>query len=456
MRSEETLSAIVGVDATRPEVSVGATPRVWMPGPVRLAVTATDALSGMDASGPSGPYTAVSVDGGVPRVESGDSATVVVSGEGTHRVAAYARDGAGNSGEGAPELVAVRIDEAPPQVAFAKVQDRADPERIEATVVDSLAGADPQRGSIAVRPAGSRARFEALPTTVSGGRLLTRWNSDAFPPGTYEFRATGYDLAGNAAASDRRAGGARMVLANPLKAPIEIEAGFAGRRVVLRHCTNEAGHRRCRRQTTEAFENRPTIGAVPYGRAIAFGGRLTSVSATPLRGLPVEVIETFATGANPLRHSTTVLTASDGSFASRLSPGPSRRVEAVFAGNRVLTRASSRQVQLGVLAGVRLHASAASARVGGAPIVFGGRIESPGAPIPRSGRPVELQFRLAGRDWAEFRTVQTDAHGHFRYAYAFSDDDSRGVRFQFRAYAPAADDWPYESAGSRPIFVTGR
>jgi hypothetical protein len=52
--------------------------------------------------------------------------------------------------------------------------------------------------------------------------------------------------------------------------------------------------------------------------------------------------------------------------------------------------------------------------------------------------------------------VQTDVHGHFRYRYAFSDDDSRGIRFQFRAYAPAQNDWPYEPAASRPVFVTGR
>ena len=60
-----------------------------------------------------------------------------------------------------------------------------------------------------------------------------------------------------------------------------------------------------------------------------------------------------------------------------------------------------------------------------------------------------MQFRLAGMPWSEFRTVRTDRHGRFRYAYRFSDDDSRGVRFQFRAYAPAQAGWPYEPAGSR-------
>jgi hypothetical protein len=69
---------------------------------------------------------------------------------------------------------------------------------------------------------------------------------------------------------------------------------------------------------------------------------------------------------------------------------------------------------------------------------------------------VELQFRYPGAGWSGFRTVQTDAHGRFRYAYRFSDDDSRGVRFQFRAYAKGREGWPYEPAASRPIAVTGR
>jgi hypothetical protein len=68
---------------------------------------------------------------------------------------------------------------------------------------------------------------------------------------------------------------------------------------------------------------------------------------------------------------------------------------------------------------------------------------------------VQLQFRLPGLPWSEFRTIQTDRRGRFRYAYRFSDDDSRGARFQFRAYAPAQENWPYEPSGSRPVLVRG-
>ncbi len=170
----------------------------------------------------------------------------------------------------------------------------------------------------------------------------------------------------------------------------------------------------------------------------------------------MQVVETFAAGSDSPQRTTTLQTAADGTFLAHLAPGPSRRVEVAFAGNRTLGRSSGGEVSLRVLGGVHMHASSASARIGGAPVRFSGRIGDLGASLPAGGRPVELQFRLPGSEWSEFRTVQTDARGHFRYAYSFSDDDSRGVRFQFRAFAPAQDEWPYEPAFSRPVFVTGR
>jgi hypothetical protein len=95
------------------------------------------------------------------------------------------------------------------------------------------------------------------------------------------------------------------------------------------------------------------------------------------------------------------------------------------------------------------------ATVDGAPLVFRGQV-LPAEAIPGGGKSVQLQFRLPGLTWSEFRTIQTDRRGRFRYAYRFSDDDSRGAHFRFRAYAPAQENWPYEPAGSKPILVRGR
>jgi hypothetical protein len=453
MRSAEVRSTIVRVDAIKPEVMLrGAFPG-WAGGPVQVSALARDPLSGMAAGGPSGAFTAIAIDGGVPRAAEGEAVAASVTGEGTHAIAFYARDAAGNDGAASAPLATVRIDESPPRVAFANRQDPAEPERIEAVVSDPLSGPDPALGSIAFRPAGSRQRFEPLPTSAAAGRLVARWNSDAYGAGSYEFRATGYDGAGNVVSADRRANGTRMVLANPLKARTAIEAGFSGGRAVSRRCGRGAGQRHCRQV---ASAGAATAKAVPYGQPVAFAGRLSLASGARLSGLPVQIVETFGAGSDLSRRTSIVQTAPDGTFLAHLAPGPSRAVEALFAGNRVLGRSSAEAERVEVLGGVRLHASAAAARVGGAPVIFSGRVGALGAPIPDGGRPVELQFRLAGGTWSEFRTVQTDARGRFRYPYAFSDDDSRGVRFQFRAFAPGEENWPYEPAGSRPVFVTGR
>jgi hypothetical protein len=150
-----------------------------------------------------------------------------------------------------------------------------------------------------------------------------------------------------------------------------------------------------------------------------------------------------------------VETGPDGTFLTHLPPGPSRSVQVSFAGTKLLTRAGGRTLQLDVRTAVRLDASSASAAIGGAPVIFTGQIAHDDATIPAEGRPVELQFRVGGAPWSEFRTIQTDAHGRFRYPYAFSDDDSHGVRFQFRASAPAQPGWPYAPGTSRPVAVTG-
>lgn len=428
-------STALWVDASYPTLELRGAPDSWSNSPVRLTATALDALSGMRAAGPTGPYTAIAIGDRVASIAPGDTASATVRGEGAHAVAFNARDAAGNVADGkagapSPARAIVRIDETPPRVTFTRAQAASEPERIEATVTDPLSGPDPRRGTIGVRPAGTGQQFAPLATSVSAGRLVAHWDSDRYPPGRYEFRATGFDSAGNPAVGDRRLSGARMVLPNPLKGPTELVSRFAGRP--------------------------PASKLVPYGRGAAFRGRLGSATGAPLGDLPVVVTETFAAGAEPASRETITRTRADGTFLVRLAPGPSRRVEAHFAGNRLLSSSTGRPAWFGVRSSIRLRTSAATAVVGGAPIELSGRVGQLGASIPADGAPVELQFRLPGTGWREFRTVQTDSAGRFDYSYAFTDDDSRGVRFQFRAFLPEIDGWPYEPAASRPVLITGR
>lgn len=433
-RSASAGSATLRVDETYPTTELAGVPNGWSRTPVKLVATATDGLSGMaqEDGGPM-PFTAIRVDGGAPLVSPGDQATAAVIGSGAHSVAFYARDAAGNVDDGSltgglqnppPRWETVRIDRDPPALAFANAQDPAEPERIEVRTGDALSGIDPATGEISVRAVGSGASFEPLPTQLVGPTLSAHWDSEAYPPGEYEFRAAVFDRAGNRASTTARANGSTMQLHNPLKVQSHLTAGLA------------------------------TRGPVSCRRSAGFGGKLIGGRRTPLAGETVRVVERFAPGSQPRERVTAVQTGGDGHFGIRLQSGPSRTVRAVFRSTATVQAAESAGSSLTVRPCVSLHASSSTARVSGRPIVFGGRVRAPGAAAV--GGPVQLQFRLPGLHWSEFRTVQADERGRFRYAYRFADDDSRGVRFRFRAFVAARAGWPFAPAGSQPVEVLGR
>jgi hypothetical protein len=433
-RSAAAADTTLHVDKTDPLTLLAGNPGGWSNRPLTLTATATDTASGMVASGGAKPFTAIRIDGGAPVRADGNAVSTTVIASGIHSVAYYARDAAGNLGDGgvsggqanhAPAIALARIDREPPRVAFAGAQDPLDPELIEARASDSLSGLDLARGSIGVRPAGSGERFVELPTERSGSALRARWDSEAYSPGEYEFRAIAYDAAGNSASSSSKGDGSPMRLSSPLKIATKLLSDFRSR-------------------------------TVRYGRGASFSGRLVAGRNAPLTGMPVRVIERFDPGAAPRERISTVRTGAGGAFSIHLAPGPSRDLIAVAPPTATLRGASSKPLRLEVRSGVRLRVSSAVANVGGAPIVFRGGVAGSAAAMPAEGKVVQLQFRLPGLPWSEFRTIRTDPRGHFRYAYRFADDDSRGVRFQFRAYAPAQTDWPFEPAGSLPVQVLGR
>ncbi len=439
VRSAHVGQETLHVDTTDPITWLSGVPAGWSDRSVHVIASASDSGSGMGEGGPWQPYTALRIDGGAPIVTAGSTATATVIGEGAHLVSYYARDAAGNVNDGgavngvtdhSPSTAWVRIDRTPPQVAFANSQDPADPDLILVRVADSLSGPDTTRGWIGVRAAGSGDRFQALPAEPApNGELRARWSSDNLPLGEYEFEAVGYDAAGNSARATKRADGGAMVLANPLKATATLR---------------------------DAFQRGGLSRLVRYGPGIPLRGSLIAGVNTPLGGAPVKVVERFAPGARPAASVSTVRTDSGGGFSFLAPPGPSRTIDLVYEGDQTRGRAAGQTLELRVRSRVRLRASAKAVRVGGRPVIFRGRVLAPPGTIPGDGLPVRLQFRIGRSPWSEFRTVQTNRAGRFRYAYRFSDDDSVGVRFRFRAFVAAHEDWPFEPGGSRPVLVRGR
>jgi hypothetical protein len=439
MKSATGGRAVLRVDTTDPVTLLSGAPTGWTNRAVELTARASDDGSGMTAAGEGPlPFTAIRVDEGAPAIAFAPRVATSVIAEGAHRIAYYAGDAAGNADDGSagdgtaahqPRTALVRIDRTPPDVAFPNSQDPSDPDLIRARIADPLSGPDTTRGWIGVRRVSSGDPFERLPSAPPGpAELRAHWDSDAHPTGEYEFKAVAFDAADNSAVTTRRAGGAPMVLSNPLKATTSLRA---------------------------SFQPRGLSRVVPFGRGVRLRGRLVTGLNSALDGVPVRIVERFAPGARPAVRVSTVRTGPAGTFSIRTLPGPSRSVELAYEGSPTLSRSNAPALRLRVRSRVRLQASAGFARVGGKPLVFRGRIVAPAGTIPQAGMPVQLQFRLGRSPWSEFRTIQADRRGRFSYAYRFTDDDSRGARFQFRAYVPAQENWPYDPAGSRPVIVRG-
>ena len=323
--STEIGDTVLHVDRTDPVTHLSGIPDRWTNHAFTVTASAADADSGMAGGGA---FTAIRIDGGLPTVADGDSVSATVIGEGVHRIARYAQDAAGNVNDGstrngvrnlAPIVSAVGIDREPPQVGFVAARDPADPELIRALVTDPLAGPSAARGSIGVRAEGSGDPFQPLPTQVLADGLRARWDSEAYPPGRYEFRATGHDAAGNASIADP------MVLSNPLKTPTTLSIGFGGETLVWQNCTRKASRRHCRREAVSELGRRPQSRVVPYGRGTLVSGLLRNASGAPVPSAPVRILETLGHGPGSRARIATVGTDPAGRFSIRLPAGPSRR-----------------------------------------------------------------------------------------------------------------------------------
>ena len=84
---------------------------------------------------------------------------------------------------------------------------------------------------------------------------------------------------------------------------------------------------------------------------------------------------------------------------------------------------------------------------------FSGRVDSRGAPIPRRGKLVAIQYyESAARSWRPVLFVRSDRSGHFHARYRFRYV-SGPARIRFRAVALAEERWPYSTGASAPLVI---
>jgi hypothetical protein len=384
----------------------------------------------------------------VPGHQLGALQNLFVPRAGIYSLSIWLRDEAGNESASSAASLPLRFDDVPPGVAFepAAAGDAA-ATQIQAEINDAHSG--PASGEIHYRRLDGQ-QWTELPAKFQRGasaekaELLARLPSD-LGPGTYVFRADVADAAGNKASSTRRSDGTEMtvrkVAGEPITALKRAEPVRGKARIFARlHWHGRSG----------------TELTVPFRTAATLSGRLVDDDGAGLAGRALRVTARPSRGALGQARVEVLQTGSHGGFQLQLPAGTSRRIAVAFPGDAHLGPAERSPLTLRVRSGVELTASSSQLRTGES-VRFSGRVRSLGAPLPRRGKLVSIQyFEQASRRWRPVLVTRTGHDGHFHARYRFRYV-SGAARIRFRAAVLAEERWPYAPGASRPLVlrVTG-
>jgi len=379
----------------------------------------------------------------------------------------WLRDEAGNADPGTAVGLPLRLDDEPPRVAFEPVSEPTAaelPATVGAEVRDAHSG--PGGGTISYKRLNAE-RWTELATRledVAGAetkRLVAHLPAN-LGPGTYVFRAVASDVAGNTAATTRHAGGAEMTL-RKLPPPVAPSRPAAGQgsgpaRVQVAPAPPAAPGARAKTRLFAHLRWRRRRGqrvTVPFGAGAMLSGRLLSAAGAGLAGRRLRVVSRLSRGALARRKVAVVRSGRHGGFRLPLPAGPSRRVTVVFRGGPGLSRARRPALALRVRGAATLSAAPRSLRTGRS-VRLWGRVRARGAPLPRRGKLVAIQYyENEARLWRPVLVTRSDHSGRFHARYRFRYIEG-AARIRLRAVALAEERWPYAPGASRPVLVRVR
>lgn len=360
-------------------------------------------------------------------------ANLSVPAVGAYSLQLWLRDEAGNEAPSSAVTVPLRFDDVRPSLGFAEAPET----QVKAEVLDAHSG--PASGQLLYRRVDAEAWIE-LPTKLVRGDAAERAHLVAPMPelgyGTFVFRADAADAAGNAISTTLRTDGTQMAIrrvpppqvAKPPRSKSRLFARLRG------------GH------------GRGDALTVRFGGPALLSGRLTRADGAGAVGRELRVVARPSRGALAPTSVQTVRTGDQGGFELTLPPGPSRRITATFRGDGGLEPASRRALELRVRSGISLRAVPRSLRTGQV-VRLSGKVKSRGAPIPRRGKLVAIQYlEQATRRWRPVLVTRTDHHGRYRARYRFRYVSGKAT-IRLRATALAEERWPYVPGSSAPVTV---
>lgn len=191
---------------------------------------------------------------------------------------------------------------------------------------------------------------------------------------------------------------------------------------------------------------------IAYGRAVTVDGLLMSSGGLPLAGQPVAVLTAPDNGSNAFTQAAAVTTGPDGRWTATLPPGPSRIIEASYAGSPTVLPATGSAT---VITPAKIELTSVTPRrtPWGSTVTITGRVL--GGYIPASSKLLRLDLGVVGiPGLSKIQGIpNVSPDGRFTTTYTFAH--AYGVvRFWLMVSSLAEADFPWAPAHSRRVIVT--
>jgi hypothetical protein len=192
---------------------------------------------------------------------------------------------------------------------------------------------------------------------------------------------------------------------------------------------------------------------VGYGRTTTVDGWLGTTSGIALGGQTVDVMTAPNDGQGDFQLAAVVTSAPNGGWSAQLPPGPSRLVEASYAGSATTEAAVSAPVSVAVPAKVELLRVSPRRVSWGGTVRLVGQLE--GGYLPAGGALVRLRIGLGSAMTTYGVQTHVSGGGRFSTRYTFGEGDPSFHRtYWFELATLPIGDYPYAPARSRRVYVT--
>jgi hypothetical protein len=196
-----------------------------------------------------------------------------------------------------------------------------------------------------------------------------------------------------------------------------------------------------------------TTRRVRHGHKSTVSGWLGTATGVALGGQTVDVLTAADNGRENFHVADVTTTAANGGWSAPLPAGPSRLVEADYAGAASTEGAVSAPAHLIVPAKVQLLGVSPRRVPWGGTVHLVGQLK--GGYLPRGGALVRLRIGLGNSDTTYGVREHVTGNGRFRTDYTFGAGDPAARRsFWFQIASLPMGDYPYAPASSRRLTVS--